>query len=60
VNVTRISHDPLCPVCENGHEEGCGCTCYCDFIADIREDERRILGRVMNLPDHKIAAENRP
>jgi hypothetical protein len=52
--VTRLSHDPLCPVCENGHGDGCGCTCFCDFIADVREDERRILRPFLSAPQGQM------
>lgn len=54
--IVRIHHDPMCPVCENGHGRECSCTCFCDFIADIREDERRTLGRVMGEAKVKEAA----
>lgn len=42
-DVVSIKHDPLCPVCEAGHGADCSCTCFCDFIMDVREDERRAL-----------------
>lgn len=48
--VTRISHDPLCPACSTRTD--CNCECLCDFIADVRDDERRVLSRV--LPEGRI------
>lgn len=37
-------HDPKCPVfkgpCCPWVEGGCDCQCMCDFISDIRGDER--------------------
>ena len=40
------SHDSLC-VCSKGSccpwmPEPCDCQCMCDFIAEVREDQKRI------------------
>lgn len=44
MGLTRLHHDPLCPSCG---EDSCeACKCLCDFIADIRDDERQALARV--------------
>ena len=58
--VTRIGHDELCPVCASHDDVDCECECLCDFIADIRDDERRKIGKLLNIPDHAVAADNRP
>lgn len=57
MEVTRIHHDPLCPVC--GPDCSCDHICLCDFIADVRDDERRILAPYMRAAT-AVAADNRP
>jgi len=47
--VTRIGHDPLCPTCASHDDVECECDCLCDFIADVREDERRTLAPFVTL-----------
>lgn len=54
--VVRLRHDPLCPTCPSHDDVECECPCLCDFIADVRDDERR---RSV-VPDHTVAAGNRP
>jgi len=54
----RIHHDPLCPVCASHPSPGCDCDCLCDFIADVRDDERQKARNAGS--GHEIAAENRP
>lgn len=51
-----IHHDPFCPACG---ATGCTCECLCDLIADVRDDERRVLLPFV-APGHTEAAENRP
>lgn len=52
-----IHHDPFCPACG---ADDCTCGCLCDLIADVRDDERRVLRPYMRTPGHAEAAENRP
>jgi len=59
MEVTHIHHDRLCPVCATHSSPGCDCDCLCDFIADVREDERRVLGPYLRAGS-EVAAENRP
>lgn len=41
----HIYHDRLCPSCQ---DDTCTiCVCLCDLIADVREDERRSIARVL-------------
>ncbi len=54
--LARIRHDPYCPACG---ATGCTCDCLCDFIADVREDERRVLAPYLK-SGPQVAAENRP
>lgn len=58
--VTRIGHDRLCPVCPSHDDVDCECECLCDFIADVREDERASISRLLRVPGHTEAADNRP
>lgn len=45
MDVTRLHHDTMCPSCK---DTTCTtCECLCDFIADIREDERAAIARVL-------------
>lgn len=55
----RIHHDALCPTTATCGTENCRCDCLCDFIADVRDDERRALAAFL-VPGHAQAADNRP
>lgn len=47
----EVKHDPLC-VNSNGSccswlEYTCNCQCMCDFINEVREDQKRIDANVL-------------
>jgi len=56
MTVTHIHHDRLCPAVP---DSSAASDCLCDFIADIRDDERRALAPYLR-SGPEIAAENRP
>ena len=48
MGVTVIHHDILCPACKATDCDTC--ECLCDFIADVREDEREAIRKVLGQP----------
>lgn len=51
MTVTRTGHDDFCPVCFWHEDEAeCEYDCLCNFIADIRDNERRTIAHLLN-PD---------
>ena len=49
MTVTRLGHDDYCPVCHwHDDPDECQYDCLCDFIADIRDNERRAIAHLLN------------